>query len=53
MTIEEKLALVKAGRKDRGEYMARAAIKRKKEVSAISRRMQEGYATCCEEGKGG
>lgn len=30
MTKEEKLALVKAGREERGKYMARAAVKQKK-----------------------
>jgi protein SDA1 len=30
MSKEERLAMVKAGREDRGPYMARAAVKQKK-----------------------
>ena len=30
MSKEERLALVKAGREDRGKYLARAAVKQKK-----------------------
>lgn len=30
MSKEERLALVKAGREDRGPYMARTAVKQKK-----------------------
>lgn len=30
MSKEERLALVRAGREDRGKYQARAAIKQKK-----------------------
>ncbi|PRQ43290.1 putative protein kinase NEK family [Rosa chinensis] len=32
MTKEERLALVKAGREERGKYTARAAVKQKKVV---------------------
>lgn len=31
---EERLALVRAGREDRGKYQARAAVKQKKVISA-------------------
>lgn len=30
LSKEERLALIRAGREDRGKYMARAAIKQKK-----------------------
>ncbi|PRQ40103.1 putative SDA1 domain-containing protein [Rosa chinensis] len=40
MTKEEKLALVKAGREDRGKYMARAAVKQKK-LGGLSNKQKE------------
>uniref|UniRef100_A0A1S3CNI9 Protein SDA1 n=1 Tax=Cucumis melo TaxID=3656 RepID=A0A1S3CNI9_CUCME len=40
VTKEEKLALVKAGREDRGKYQARAAVKQKK-TGGLSNRQKE------------
>lgn len=40
MSKEEKLALVKAGREDRGKYQARAAVKQKK-TGGLSNRQKE------------
>ncbi|KAL5826663.1 hypothetical protein ACOSQ3_018500 [Xanthoceras sorbifolium] len=40
LSKEERLALVKAGREDRGKYMARAAIKQKK-TGGLSNRQKE------------
>lgn len=39
MSKEEKLALVKAGREDRGKYQARAAVKQKKVCVSICSRI--------------
>ncbi|KAL6190479.1 hypothetical protein ACLB2K_036876 [Fragaria x ananassa] len=40
MTKEEKLALVKAGREDRGKYISRAAVKQKK-TGGLSNKQKE------------
>ncbi|KDO82130.1 hypothetical protein CISIN_1g0036002mg, partial [Citrus sinensis] len=40
LSKEERLALIRAGREDRGKYMARAAIKQKK-TGGLSNRQKE------------